>query len=115
MIVALVDDLIFSSKISGTARQLGIPLLTVTTGAALLAEVEKQKPSLIVVDLNARQCPLDAVEVLAAQGRADSVVAFLSHVQVELAGRARAAGCAAVMPRSEFSQNLATILERGRS
>ena len=42
MILALVDDLIFSSKISGTARQLGIPLQIVTTGAALLAETQNR-------------------------------------------------------------------------
>jgi hypothetical protein len=43
------------------------------------------------------------------------VVAFLSHVQVELAEAARAAGCREVMPRSEFTRNLATILERAKS
>jgi hypothetical protein len=39
------------------------------------------------------------------------VVAFLSHVQGDLAAQAQAAGCAEVMPRSAFTQNLAAILE----
>jgi len=38
-------------------------------------------------------------------------VAFLSHVQTELAAQARAAGCSDVMPRSVFAQNLAAILQ----
>jgi hypothetical protein len=36
-------------------------------------------------------------------------------VQVDLAARARAAGCAEVMPRSKFTQNLATILAQAKS
>jgi hypothetical protein len=39
------------------------------------------------------------------------IVAFLSHVQVELAAQARAAGCSEIMPRSAFTQNLAAILQ----
>ena len=38
------------------------------------------------------------------------MLAFLSHVQTDLAAQARAAGCTEVMPRSTFTQNLATIL-----
>jgi len=35
------------------------------------------------------------------------VVGFLSHLQTELAGQAKAAGCNEVLPRSSFTQNLA--------
>ena len=38
------------------------------------------------------------------------VVAFLSHVQRDLAAQAQAAGCTEVMPRSPFTQNLPAIL-----
>ena len=38
------------------------------------------------------------------------VVGFLSHVQVDLAAQAQKAGCNEVMPRSAFTQNLASIL-----
>jgi CheY-like chemotaxis protein len=43
------------------------------------------------------------------------VVAFLSHVQTELAEKARAAGCREVVPRSIFTRDLATILARVKS
>jgi len=35
---------------------------------------------------------------------------LLSHVQVDLAVQAQKAGCDEVMPRSAFTQNLASIL-----
>jgi hypothetical protein len=38
----------------------------------------------------------------------------LSHVQTDLAARAREAGCDEVMPRSAFTQNLARILSAAR-
>jgi hypothetical protein len=50
------------------------------------------------------------IERLRAANHGARVVAFLSHVQVELAAQARAAGCDEVMPRSSFTQNLAAIL-----
>ena len=43
------------------------------------------------------------------------LVAFLSHIQLNLAESARAAGCRDVMPRSKFTQNMATILARAKS
>jgi hypothetical protein len=42
------------------------------------------------------------------------MVGFLSHVQVDLAEQARAAGCDEVMPRSKFTQNLAEILSSAK-
>jgi hypothetical protein len=65
--------------------------------------------------LNARSEPLSAIERLPANAREIPMVAFLSHVQTELAAKARAAGCREVMPRSQFTQNLATILARAKS
>jgi len=43
------------------------------------------------------------------------VVAFLSHVQKELAQQAKDAGCDEVMPRSSFTQNLAEILSPAKA
>ena len=114
-VVALVDDIFFQAKIQETARHLGVELRTVGSGDALIEEVEKQPPRLVIVDLNARQGPLEAVEKLGARGDATLMIGFLSHVQVDLAERARAAGCREVMPRSKFTQNLATILSQAKS
>lgn len=114
-VVALVDDLFFQSKIVETARHAGVALAICGTGDAFLAEVERVKPKLAIVDLNARNGALAALERLRDSGNPTPVVAYLSHVQTELAARAREAGCREVMPRSKFSANLAAILAGAKS
>jgi len=109
-VVALVDDLLFQSKLAATARQVGVTLKMVTSPQALAEAIAAGDASLLIVDLNARSNPIEAVEQLRAAGCALPILAFLSHVQVELAERAHAAGCDEVMPRSKFTQNLAAIL-----
>ncbi len=113
-VVALVEDLFFQAKLQETARHVGVEIMLVTTGDALVAEAARLSPSLLIVDLNARQGPLEALERLRAAGNQLPVIAFLSHVQVELAERARAAGCRQVLPRSQFTQNLAAILAQAK-
>jgi len=111
--IALVDDLFFQAKVRETAKHAGITLETATTGDQLLKVAAASPSALILVDLNARQGAIEALEQLCAPNGAGNprrVVAFLSHVQTELAERARAAGCQDVMPRSKFTQNLAEIL-----
>jgi CheY-like chemotaxis protein len=114
-IVALVDDLFFQARMLETAKQLGIELKTYGDGSALVSEVRKDNPRLIIIDLNARQNPIDAIEQLQGEGIHAPIVGFLSHVQKELAERAKAAGCTEVMPRSLFTQKLATILAGANS
>jgi CheY-like chemotaxis protein len=111
-VLALVDDLFFQAKLAETARQVGVSLRTVSTGEALVQAATAQAASLVIVDLNARRGAIEALEHLCAAGQAQSVVAFLSHVQTELAARARAAGCQEVLPRSKFTAELAAILCR---
>ena len=117
-VIALVDDLFFQSKMVETARNVGVTLQTVSSGAALVAAAAvtaaSNAPRLLLVDLNARQGPLEAIEQLRAAGNPLPVIAFLSHVQTELAQRARAAGCQQVLPRSKFTAELADILRQAK-
>jgi DNA-binding NarL/FixJ family response regulator len=98
-----------------TARLVGVELQACSTAEALLAAIAKEPPRLVIVDLNARRNPLSAIEQMQTSARDIPLVAFLSHVQVELAERAHAAGCREVMPRSQFTRNLATILAQAKS
>ena len=113
-VLALVDDLFFQVKLAETARQVGVGVKTFTTGPALLDGVKAESPRLIVVDLNARQGALEAIEQLGKSGNSVPVIGFLSHVQVDLAERARAAGCTQVLPRSTFTAGLAEILHQAK-
>jgi DNA-binding NarL/FixJ family response regulator len=71
-------------------------------------------PKLVIVDLNARSQPIQAIEKLRLARKDVRVVGFLSHVQRELAAQAQAAGCDEVLPRSSFTQNLAAILSAAK-
>jgi len=108
-VVALMDDLFFQMKLAETAKQLGVEVKVATSGEALMGLMASE-PKLVIVDLNARSQPIAAIEKLRQTHMDVQVVGFLSHVQTELAGQAKAAGCNEVLPRSSFTQNLAAIL-----
>jgi DNA-binding NtrC family response regulator len=114
-VVALIDDLFFQAKLLETAKLVGADLRTCTTPDAMLAEIEQNPPRLVIVDLNARNNPLGAIERLQASAGHIPLLGFLSHVQVDLAAKARAAGCHNVMPRSKFTRDLATIFTQAKS
>ena len=123
-VLLLVDDLFFRAKIAETARHMGVELEAANTVEALVekalpapggSDSAGAHPALIVVDLNARGNPVDALDRLKAAGNQTPVIAFLSHVQTELAERARVAGCSEIMPRSKFTQELAAILGRAKT
>ncbi|HEY4979093.1 MAG TPA: hypothetical protein VII25_08025 [Candidatus Acidoferrum sp.] len=111
--VGYMDDLFFQMKIAETAKQLGVDF-KVASNPDGLAGLLEPPTKLVIVDLNARNNPLATLAGLCATHKHLRVLAFLSHVQTDLATQARAAGCTEVMPRSAFTQNLATILEAVR-
>ena len=113
-VVALMDDIFFQMKVAETAKHLGIEFKVATNADALLGLLEP-RPQLVIVDLNARNQPIDAIVKLRAASKDIRVIAFLSHVQRELAEQARNAGCDEVMPRSSFTQNLAEILSPAKA
>ena len=112
-VLALVDDLFFRAKIVETARQTGVELACFATPQDLVEEALAKPPALVVIDLNAGNNPLRAIAQL-ARGNSMPLIAFLSHVQTELAEQARQAGCTDVMPRSQFSKELPAILARAK-
>lgn len=113
-VLALIDDLFFQAKLLETARQLGVAVRVVSNGDALAQAAAAQPPALVLVDLNARQGALDGLRRVCA-GNPTEVVAFLSHVQTDLAAQARVAGCTQVLPRSKFTADLPEILRRAKT
>jgi len=113
MIVAVLDDLMFTSKIRTTAAQLGVEVRFARSADAALAEIRKAPPKLVILDLNnPRTEPLAIVAALKADAGLAAVrtVGYASHVQTEVIETARKAGVDAVLPRSAFAQRLAEIL-----
>lgn len=111
-ILAMVEDIFFLAKIQGTARELDITVEAVAP-EALPGSLAGNRARAILLDLNHRSGKSIAVlEVLKNDPatRSVPVVAFLSHVQTDLAQAAHAAGCDRVMARSAFSQQLPALL-----
>lgn len=113
-VVAVLDDLMFTVKINEAAKRLGFQIVFVKTEKDVY-EQAKQHPSLIILDLNCTAVPmLKVAQTLKSDPayKGISVIAYLSHVQVDLKQEAQNAGLDMVMARSAFSTNLPQILKR---
>jgi PleD family two-component response regulator len=113
-VLAVVTDLFFSVKLTDAAKRCGLALEFVKDPKELV-EKAKDKPSLIVFDLNFEAVePLKLIARLKGQPatKGVSLIGYLSHVQGELKQSAQEAGCDMVMARSAFSQNLTQIFKR---
>jgi CheY-like chemotaxis protein len=111
-VVAMVDDLMFLSRIREAAKGGGIEVRTVRTAADLLAAC-RAGARMAIVDLDTPRLPvMEAVAAVAAEPALAAVhmVGFYSHVETERAREARAAGCRTVLPRSAFVRQLAELL-----
>ncbi len=109
MTVALVSDLIFESKLSGTARVLGAELRVVRRAADLLTAASDAQR--VIVDLSLGDEVLVCVRRLKQLRPEVRVIGFLSHVQASLARAAREAGVDQVLPRSKFAEQIADLLK----
>ena len=113
-ILAVVDDLFFSVKISDAAKRTGLEVDFVKSEKDAV-EKAKEKPLLIILDLNINALsPLKLIGKLkgSSELKGISILGFISHVQGELKQQAQDAGANMVMARSAFSQNLQQILRR---
>jgi len=115
MILAVLDDLLFASKIKTTAGRIGVAVTFARSADAALSEMRKAAPSLVILDLNnARTNPLGLVGSMKQDPALSSVptVGYVSHVQTEVIDAARRAGVGEVLARSAFTERLADILSR---
>lgn len=112
-VIAAVSDMIFASKIRGTAEALNVTVNFARSEDSLFDTAKADVPSLFILDLHSTRPDPFAI---AARLKADEqlrdvpIVAFFSHVEVELQRRALDAGIEHVMPRSAFTKRLAEIL-----
>jgi CheY-like chemotaxis protein len=117
MVLCAVDDLMFSVKISSTAKAVHVPVSFERTPAAVLDRIREERPSLVIFDLNSsRLAPIDTIRAVKADEglRATRTLGYVSHVQSDVIAAARAAGCDEVLARSAFSERLADILTQVR-
>ncbi|QDT89398.1 hypothetical protein [Gimesia algae] len=110
-VLVLCSDIMFSSQITGAARQLEYSFCTVLSTRQAAAQVDDSLRQVLLVDLNQPSLNWDQLKTIHQEHPALISIAFGPHVDVEKLAAARAAGCTEVMPRSRFSAQLSQILE----
>ena len=108
----LADDLIFTSRITGTARGLGLTVRAARSADALVELARQAPPRAVLIDLSNPGLVLPELlrrlaEVCPTMPR---VVAYGSHVDTATLRAAREAGCDPVLPRSKFVEELPRAL-----
>jgi DNA-binding NarL/FixJ family response regulator len=118
MILGVVDDLMFSTRLDAAARAAGERFRKIASRsegheAAEAERAEGGRVSLVIVDLGWRAG--DALALI-RELRADPalaatpLIAFGSHVQAERLESARQAGCELALPNSAIAARLPEIL-----
>jgi len=109
-VLALVDDLLFLSRIREAARAAGIEVRAVR-GASELLGAARQDGRLVLVDADSERLPWAVAALRAEPGTAAlPVIAFVSHVRADRAEAARAAGASRVLARSAFVNQLPELV-----
>ncbi len=105
--IAIVSDMIFTTRITGTAEKVGTKCKIVKDAGALQDALESNEPGTVLVDMNCDGIsPEEAIRTVKSQYPNARVVAFFSHVQTDLMEQAKAAGADDAWPRSAFVQRL---------
>lgn len=109
--IAVLNDLIFGTKIRSTGQALGVPVRVVASVAAMESALAKAPANLLILDLNFLGDQVaPAIAAARKQAIAPKVVAFVAHLDQALARQAAHAGADEVMPRSQFVQVLPALL-----
>ncbi len=111
-LLVLSDDLLFSSRITATAREANAPIKIAKNVAALMENARQDPPRCVIVDLGN---PGLNISDLLSQLRGllpqmPLMVAYGSHVDTDALRAAREAGCNIVWPRSKFAEELSLNL-----
>lgn len=110
----LSRDLIFTSKVTGTASALGHKVIVAGNVALASAMLERWSPVVVFADLAAGDLasPENLARFRGLIPPSTPFLAFGSHVDVGALAAARAAGCDPVMPRSKFTMELPDLIRR---
>jgi hypothetical protein len=108
-VLIYIRDLLFSSKVVATARAESVPFKVVRDAPKLL-ETKAQR---LLVDLNAEGA-LDTA-IVWKQRHGGHVTGFVSHVNVDMIKRAKAAGIDRVMSNGAFSSQLPQIVREAQA
>jgi CheY-like chemotaxis protein len=113
MVLYVVRDLVFVSKMREAAEGLGVALEGVRDVERLPGAARGAR--LVVLDLGLPQA-LRALELLAAHPETAAIptIGFVGHERRDVMETARALGCGQVMAKGEFAARLSALLGEAR-
>ena len=114
-VIAVLDDIFFSSKIKEAAKQAGVNLEIIKKTEGVIQALKASPTKLIIVDLNSKNHnPLALIKDIKSNSDFQDIptIGYLPHVKCELKNKAIEAGFDSVMPRSRFSRELVEILAK---
>ena len=106
----LSDELMFTSRITATARAAGISITVCRDSPTLLLQAAKNPPACVLLDLNNPGLDVTSLVKSLKVSAHSIIVAYGSHVGAETLKIAREAGCDLVLPRSKFVESLESQL-----
>jgi len=115
-VVAVLDDMFFTSKIREAAKSTGLNVEILKRIIGLIEGLRNDPPTLIIVDLNFKKVePMELIKDIKSSDKLNSipVIGYFSHVQTDLKKEASNAGYDFVIPRSRFVRELGDILNKG--
>ncbi len=118
MVLVLIEDLLFRSKISAAGKAVGVKVEVVKTPEDALARARSERPTLILLDLDGQRTrPLELVQSLKVESGLEDVatLGFVSHLHADIIQEARRAGIGEVMARGAFATALPAVLGRAES
>ena len=111
--ILLCRDLIFTTKVQGTARTLGYEIEVISDISKAKVEIESLHPRVVLIDLTAGElaAPAAISDYVTLAGPETWLVGFGPHVEAKAMAEAKGAGCQVVLTRSKFAGELPTLLQ----
>ena len=114
-VYGLVADLLFATRIAKAAQHCHLAVHNFDRAEPLLEHVKAKRPSLIVLDWEAREA--EAYKVLnelasSAEGKKVPTIGYVSQAKIAVRDEAQRAGCHRVFLKTEFARELDQIFMR---
>jgi len=114
MVLGLVRDLFFRSKLDAIAESVGVILNYASTLDVAVERCAKDSPALVLVDLSDGSFPAsETASRLRAAAPSTTIVGFASHIDLKPLRAARDAGFDKALSRSEFTAQLSELIRGG--
>ena len=111
-VLALVDELLFRSKLETAAAHARVELRVASDVSAWHQAASGAPWQLVIIDLNlAASDPLNRIREIRARAPMLPIIGYCSHGQIDLQAQAKEAGCTSVLSRSALVQQLPQLLQ----